>query len=373
MPPSTFIPARLQELFVRFVQINAVSLAEKAMAEEVRELLLAAGISVREDDAGHKLNGNTGNLVCLPPDYDPHAPALVLSAHLDTVQPTAGLRPQIDATRICSAGDTILGADNRLGVTVLVHLLLTLAQERFAHKNFLVVFTVAEEIGMLGANCLELAEYNIRSGFVFDCSRRPGVYIRECAGAATFQAKFLGKAAHAGVAPEHGVNAIALASKALARIPTGRIDADTTANFGKIFGGGPTNVVPDLVTVEGEVRSFSPQRLQQQLALIERNIAEAVAPHGRFEFTSQSDFAPYVLAPDSPAVVALEKALVAVGLTPEPIRYMGGSDANAWNAKGIPTVNIGIGAQKPHTFEEYVLLEDLVKSAEIAFALIQPD
>ncbi len=373
MALPTLSPIRLQELFMRFVQRNGVSLAERAIADEVHALLSAAGMRVREDHAGRRLNGNTGNLICLPSDYDPHAPAIVLSAHLDTVQPTAGLRPQIGATRICSAGDTILGADNRLGVTVLVYLLLTLAQERFAHKNFLIVFTVAEEIGMLGANCLELAEYSIRSGFVFDCSRRPGVYIRECAGAATFQAKFLGKAAHAGIAPEHGVNAIALASKALARIPTGRIDADTTANFGKIFGGGPTNVVPDLVTLDGEVRSFHPQRLQQHLALIERNSAEAVAPHGRFEFTSQNDFAPYVLAPDSPAVVALEKALRAVGLKPEPIRYMGGSDANVWNAKGIPTVNIGIGAQRPHTFEEFVLIEDLVKSAEIAFALIQPD
>ena len=142
-------------------------------------------------------------------------------------------------------------------------------------------------------------------------------------------------------------------------------------------GGGKVTAVvghrTDLVTVEGEVRAFSPHRLQQQLDLMQRLIAEAVAPNGRVEFNTQNDFTPYVLAPDSPAVMALEKALRAVGLTPEPIRYMGGSDANVWNAKGIPTVNIGIGAQKPHTFEEFVLIEDLVKSAEIAFALIQPD
>lgn len=369
------VPARahLQNLFLRFVQINGVSLSERAIADEVIVVLRAAGVHVHEDHAGKNLNGNTGNLICLPPNFDYRAPAIVLSAHLDTVQPTLELRPQASSTQIGTDGTTILGADNRLGVSVLVHLLLTLTAEKKTHKNFLVVFTVAEEIGMLGASCLELAEYNMRSGFVFDCSRRPGVYIRDCAGAATFEAKFWGKAAHAGVAPEQGVNAISLASKALARIPTGRIDADTTVNLGKIFGGGPTNVVPDLVTVEGEVRAFSPHRLQQQLDLMQRLIAEAVAPNGRFEFNTQNDFTPYVLAPDSPAVMALEKALRAVGLTPEPIRYMGGSDANVWNAKGIPTVNIGIGAQKPHTFEEFVLIEDLVKSAEIAFALIQPD
>lgn len=373
MPANPISSAILQQLFIRFAGIDGVSLAEDKISAAVSSCLRAAGVRVFEDEAGKRLPGKAGNLICLPPQFDAEAPAFVLNAHLDTVQSTAQLRPRIDRERISSLGATILGADNRLGVTVLVNLLLTLAQEKRAHKNFFVVFTVAEELGMLGASQLELDHLKSRCAFVFDCSRRPGVYIRECAGAALFQAKFFGQAAHSGVAPELGVNAISLACAALAHVQSGRIDADTTVNLGKIFGGGPTNIVPDLVTVEGEVRSFSPHRLQQQLDLIHGTIAQLPGIAGRFEFTSRSDFAPYVLAPEAPVVLALEHALRAAGLTPEPIRYMGGSDANVWNAKGIPAVNLGIGAQKPHTFEEFVLIEDLVKSAEIAFALVQPD
>jgi len=127
--------------------------------------------------------------------------------------------------------------------------------------------------------------------------------------------------------------------------------------------------VPDKVSIEGEVRSFSPQRIRERLQSIQ-SAFEQSANGGRIEFTSHADFEPYVLRDNAPAVMELERALRAAGLTPQPIRYSGGSDANMYNAKGIPAVDIGTGAQKPHTREEFVLIEDLTKSAEIAFALI---
>jgi tripeptide aminopeptidase len=371
MPPIPSLE-NLRSLFVRFAAINGVSLQERLLADELTSLLRANGVRVHEDDAGNRLGGNTGNVICLPPDFNAGEPAIMLTAHLDTVQPTASLKTLVSNGCIRSDGATILGADNRLGVAVLTHLLLASAQEPWRHKNFFVVFTIAEELGMLGANQLDLSTFKVRWGYTFDCSQRPGVYIQQCAGAAVFRAKILGKAAHAGVAPEEGVNAIALAGAALAKIQTGRLDAENVVNIAKISGGKALNVVPDEVIVEGEVRGFSLQKIRARLDLIHQTFVQS-KNGGGVEFASHTDFAPYVLEAGAPVVAALERALQAVQLTPMPIRYMGGSDANVWNAKGIPAVNLGIGAQKPHSHEEFVLIEDLIKSAEIAFALVQPE
>lgn len=360
----------LTNLFLQLAAIDGVSLQERLIADRITTLLRVHKIHVMEDGAGKRLSGEAGNLICLPPDFKPDAPAVMLSAHLDTVQSTAALRTKIENGRIHSDGTTILGADNRLGVTALMHLLLNLSLLPPAHKNFFVAFTVAEELGMLGAAQLDLSAYQVEGGFVFDCSQRPGVYIQKCAGAAVFQAKVLGRAAHAGVAPEEGINAIALASAALAKIQTGRLDAETTVNVAKISGGKALNIVPDEVIIEGEVRGFSAARLNEQLAHIQQEFL-AAKQNGKIVFSSQTDFVPYNLPPQSPVVTRLERALRAVNLEPKPIRYMGGSDANVWNAKGIPAVNLGIGAQKPHSNDEFVLIEDLIKSAEIARALVQ--
>ena len=362
---------RLINLFTRFATIDGLSLRERQIADEVSAVLRGAGVRVLEDSAGTRLNGAAGNLLCFPPGFDANQPTIMLTAHLDTVLPTAKLKPVREEVRITSDGTTILGADNRVGVSVLTYLLLAVTEKKLPCKNFFVAFTIAEEVGLLGASTIDLSLYGVQSIFVFDCSRTPGVYIRECVGLSLFKARFVGKAAHAGVAPEEGVNAIALAGAGIADLQLGRIDQDLTVNIGKISGGEATNVVPDKVDIEGEVRSFSPKRIQEQLGLIERTLSQAVIGRGKLVFETKVDFPPYVHSHDSPIIRDVERALRAVGLQPQPIRYTGGSDANEYNAKGIPAVNLGIGAQKPHTFEEFVLIEDLVKSAEIAFMLLQ--
>jgi tripeptide aminopeptidase len=295
----------------------------------------------------------------------------MLEAHLDTVQPTGSLQVIVKEDRVCSDGTTILGADNRMGLSILIDLLLHSNEMEGPKKNFFVALTVGEETGLYGAAALDLSRHKVSAAFVFDCSKRPGIYIRESVGLYDFTAQFVGKAAHAGVAPEEGVSAIALAASAISKIRLGRLDPETTANIGRIYGGDATNVVPERVTVEGEVRSFSPERIREVLRTIEQTFHASVDGSGRLVFSAYSDFEPYVHKPDTPAVVELEDAMRRAGLTPQPIRYMGGSDANKYNAKGIPAVNIGIGAQKPHSVEEFFLLEDLFKSSEIADELVK--
>jgi tripeptide aminopeptidase len=362
----------LVPLFLRLAPIEGISLAERCIANEVTTLLSRSGIHVAEDGSAASFGGTTGNLICFPPGYRADQPAMMLTAHLDTVKSTAHLRTIVDATSIRSDGTTILGADNRVGVSVLVQLLLDVAREKTMHSNFFVVFTVGEETGLYGAGSIHLDSYNVTSAYVFDCSKRPGVYIKDSVGLYAFEAEFIGKAAHSGVAPEKGISAIQLASAAITKLKLGRIDSDTTANIGKIHGGEAMNSIPERVTIEGEVRSFTRQRIQEQLNLIETSLRSSVDGSGKVLFRSQPDFEPYVLAAEAPMIIALERAMRTVGLEPEPIRYTGGSDANKYNAKGIPAVNLGIGAQNPHSHEEYVIIEDLVKSYELACALIAP-
>lgn len=366
------LPNDLVNLFLHLATIEGISLAERGIANEVATLLTRAGIRVVEDDSAKMFGGTTGNLLCFPPGHRADQPAIMLTAHLDTVKSTAGLKPIVDSTSIYSDGTTILGADNRVGLSVLVRLLEDVAGGETPHNNFFVVFTVGEETGLFGAGVVDLSPYNASCAYVFDCSKRPGAYIRDSVGLYAFEAQFIGKAAHSGVAPEKGVSAIQLASAAIARLALGRIDADTTANIGKIYGGEAINSIPEKVTIEGEVRSFTPQRIREQLNLIEQSLRTSVDGSGKVTFKSQSDFEPYMLSTDAPMIVALERAMRTVGLNPQPIRYTGGSDANKYNAKGIPAVNIGIGAQNPHSYEEFVLIEDLVKTHELARALISP-
>jgi tripeptide aminopeptidase len=361
----------LLSLFLRLAPIDGVSHMERAIADEVMTTLRSAGIDVIEDQSAPVVKGNTGNLLCFPPGFRADVSAIMLEAHLDTVQPTGSLKVIVKEDRICSDGSTILGADNRMGLSILVDLLLHTHETPGPKKNFFVALTVGEETGLYGAAALDFSKLNVSAAFVFDCSKRPGVFIRESVGLYDFTALFVGKAAHAGVAPEEGVSAIALAASAISKIQLGRLDQETTANIGKIFGGEASNVVPERVTVEGEVRSFSPDRIREVLRTIEQTFHASVDNTGRLTFSSYSDFEPYIHKPDAVAVVELEDAMRRAGLTPKPIRYMGGSDANKYNAKGIPAVNIGIGAQKPHSVEEFFLLEDLFKSSEIAHELIK--
>jgi tripeptide aminopeptidase len=207
--------------------------------------------------------------------------------------------------------------------------------------------------------------------FVFDCSRRPGTFIRSAVGSSLYKATVRGKAAHAGVAPEKGINAIHLAARALSKLPTGRLSPTMTCNMATIAGGTATNVVPEQCIIEGEVRAFAPGPIADHLAVIDRTFRSVVEPQGgTVTLDTSVDFPPSSLDPSCAVFRRTADVLSALGLSPNPIDYLGGSDANMLNANGTPAVNLGIGAQNPHANDEFILVEDLEMSAAIARALI---
>lgn len=358
-------------LFLDAVQVDALSLKERPMAQFVARTLADLPIEIHEDDAALKFGGDCGNLICVPQGFDPSRPAIALVAHLDTPRSTSSVHPIVRASRIQSDGTSALGVDNRAGTSILLQALrLHVASGKPA--NVVVVFTVAEEIGPLGSRYLDLSPYNVKMCFVFDCSRRPGAFIRAAVGCSLYTATFFGRASHAAVAPEKGLNAIRMAARALAGIPVGRLSPTMTSNIGRIEGGTATNVVPDRCVVTGEVREFDPQLIDAHLAFLEKTFRTlALLDGGSLEFSASVDFPPFKLALTDEVVRRTMEALQGVGVTPEPIEYLGGSDANELNAKGIPSVNLGIGAQNPHGNDEFILLEDLHTSVNIALALIE--
>lgn len=359
--------SRLLEIFLEVIKINALSGKEKPLADYIFSFLTNLNFSVEFDNAAEHTNGNTNNIICKVGNGGD----FLFSSHMDTARPTESVKPIITDDRITSSGDTVLGVDNRVGVAVMLYVLEKIKKENLQVKDFTVVFTTCEETTLFGSKYLGV-NGSIRKGFVFDSGNRPGDFIYSACGAIGFTLKIFGKASHSGISPEKGINAILLASKVIANLPLGRIDDETTMNIGTINGGSAVNVVPELVELVGEVRSFNLDKAEKYFHEMVRLFKEeAEKVKGKIEYTYFWDFKPYTIEKEEDVYKEIETAIKNVGLIPNPKVSLGGSDANSLNERGIKSVNIGIGAQNPHSNEEFVLIEDLNKTAEIAFELIK--
>ncbi len=361
---------KLVDLFLQLVRINATSRQEKPVVDFLKQRLTALGVSVYEDHAGAQIGGNAGNLLV---SLNGDRPAeLFLCAHTDTVRPTEHLKPHITDGVIRSDGTTILGADNRAGVAILLYLIETIAGGNVRHRPFEVAFTVAEEIGLLGAANLEWNKLQAPSGYVFDSSLPPGNYISVTPTAVELHIRVFGKPAHAGVAPEKGVNAVSMAAEMLTRFPVGRVDEQTVANIGVIQGGEATNVVPGQVEMRGEIRSFSEATIERLLQQLDADLQAISQKYGgSYELHHRLHFQGFKIPEDHFITRHLKSKMAEVGLTPAGQVYHGGSDANVFNARGRTAINLGIGARNPHGNDEHIAIGDLVKMTQLALALVE--
>jgi tripeptide aminopeptidase len=365
MPTAERGRERLVQRFLEMAAIEGLSGREGAVAATVKRLLSRFGFEVEEEAAPP--GGFQGNLICRVAGGGD----TVLACHLDTARSTAGLVPVVHEDRLTSDGTTVLGVDNRAGVAILLDLAESVARGEVETGPFTLVFTVREETDLAGSRRLGL-DPRWRQAYVFDSSLRPGKYIHGSYGAKRFDVWIEGRAAHAGIAPERGVDAIRIAARAIDGMSLGRLDAETTANIGRIEGGGAINTVPDEVRFEGEVRALTESRVDEIIGEIAGRCEQAASElGGTARLESAWDFHPFELDRTSRACRRLEDACRRVGLEPEPVFSSGGSDANWLNARGLPTVNVGIGAQNPHSNDELILLEDLEAAARIATALVQ--
>ena len=292
---------------------------------------------------------------------------------MDTARSTARLKPVLLEDRITSDGQTVLGVDNRAGITCLLSAVELIVQEHKKCPGFTLVFTICEESTLAGSRHLNIPP-GIDMAYTFDSSHRPGLFISKAPGAKNFDIQVNGKAAHSGIAPEDGINALQIAAKAIAGLPLGRIDDDSTMNIGPFMSKAATNVVPFTVKLTGEIRSSTATRIQALEALINEHFEATLAGTGAtFTYTSRWDFHPYSFESSATIWKRLEKSILSAELKPNGLPSFGGSDANVLNGKGTPTINLGIGAQNPHSNEEFILYEDLISTTKIALELMKND
>ncbi|WP_028610463.1 M20/M25/M40 family metallo-hydrolase [Paenibacillus harenae] len=366
---------RLVEEFMELVRVDSETKHEQEISQVLKRKFEALGLQISEDDAAAKTGHGANNLFALweAEGTDPTAPTIFFTCHMDTVTPGAGIKPQLDADGyIRSDGTTILGADDKAGISAMFEAIRIVKERAIPHGRIQFVITVGEESGLLGARSLDGSKLEAKFGYALDSNGKIG----DIAVAAPTQAKVTikmhGRSAHAGVNPEDGISAIQVAAKAIARMPLGRIDKETTANIGRFEGGGATNVVCDFVKLEAEARSIVQHKLDKQIEAMRAAVQSAAEEFGaRGELESHVIYPAYQYDDEDPVVQLAKKAITAIGCTPRTFHSGGGSDANIFNGLGIPTVNLAVGYENIHTTKEQIKVEDLVKTTELVVEIIK--
>lgn len=355
---------RLLQTFLDLVRIDSPSGEEAEIGQHLRERLAALGLETEMDAAG--------NLVGRTPAGRSQGDWLLLSTHMDTVGTDRGITPVIRDGVVTSDGTTILGADDKSGVAAVLEALTVLREQGLPHPPLEVVISVGEELGLYGARQLDASRLRSRWGIVLDSGGPIGHMVVSAPSQDNIRLTVHGVSAHAGAEPEKGINAIRVAAEAIAAMPLGRIDAETTCNVGIIEGGTARNIVPDRVTVIGEARSRDNVKLEALAARMVKAFQDAADRHGaRLEADVTRTYSTYRLAEDEPIVQAVAGAARSLGHEIKLRASGGGTDGNIYTAAGVPCVVISTGMAEVHTHNEHIAIADLVASTELLLVAVQ--
>jgi len=362
---------RLIESFMELVKIDSITREERNLADFLIEKLEGFGLDVIVDQAGEKVKSNSGNIIARLKGNIKKVTPIMFSAHMDTVVPGKNIKPIYDGEKIVSSGETILGADDKAAIAALLEALHIIKENNIPCGDIEIVFSICEEIGLKGAKNLDISGLKSQIGFVLDAGGRVGRIITAAPSQNSLEIIIYGKAAHAGANPEEGINAIQVAGFALSRMKLGRIDEETTANIGVISGGKATNIVPDKVILKGEVRSRDGGKLEKCTEQIKKIIEDTTREFkAKAEVKVNEEYHCYNLSPDDQVIKIAIKAVKDIGLEPTLCPTGGGSDANIFNKKGLPSAVLSVGMEKVHTVDEYILVKNLKNSAEFILSII---
>jgi tripeptide aminopeptidase len=353
------------DLFVELAAIPSPSGEEEPVAKVIRAYLGDLGLAVEDDEAGNLLTR-------LDPAEQNGGGSIFLCAHMDTVPPVDDIRPVVGEDGfVRNEAGTILGADNKATVAVLLEAARLLLSERRPHAGIELLFTVKEEVGLQGAKDFDHTRLRSKLGFVYDCSGPVGGIVRSAPYGKTIDVVFKGRCAHAGLAPEEGRSAIAAAGRAIADLRLGRIDEETTANVGLIEGGTGRNVVPDRCELAAEARSRDEGKLADHVQeMLDAFTFAAAVAECEVETRISETYAGYRFKPDDPVFALASEAVRRAGLEPRAIDVGGGADANVFNARGVPCVNLANGMMQVHTPAEHIAVADLDTMLNVTLELV---
>ncbi|MGD9694827.1 MAG: M20/M25/M40 family metallo-hydrolase [Thermoleophilia bacterium] len=364
------LPA-VARLMVRLCEIPSPSRQEGPVAEAVRAELRDLGAEVIEDDAAAALGAGCGNIVARFPATAEGGVPIMFGAHLDTVPVTGPIEVELVDGELTNRHDAILGGDNKAAVAVLLQAMRRVRDEGRPHGGVELLFTPCEEIGLRGAAAFDPGALRARFGFVYDHSGPIGSVVAAAPSLHRLWAEFVGRAAHAGIAPEAGRSALLAASKAVARMPQGRIDSETTVNVGTIEGGTATNVIAERCRITAEARSRDERTLSVQLTAMLDALAWAAAEcEVDLETRAEREFTAYRLGEGDPQVRMALDVLEGLGHPARLVASGGGSDVNALIANGFPAVNLCNAMVDIHTPDERIAVRSLEQMLDITLGLI---
>lgn len=361
---------RLLHRFLDYVQIDSESGDEKNIADRLLKDLRELGCEVWRDNAGESTDSNGYNVYARLAG-DASLSPLLFMAHMDTVRPGKGVRPVVSGGVIKSGGDTILGGDDKSGIAAIAEALNCIAEKGLTHRPVEILFTIGEESGLKGARAADLSKFAAKEALVLDSSGDAGKIIVAAPGQIKFSARVTGRSAHAGVAPETGVNAIQAAAEGVAAMKLLRIDEETTANISVFTSDYATNIVPESTFVKGEIRSRDTGKLNAQAEHMKRCMQEACDKYGaKLDLEMDIAYLAYTVAEDDALVARVAAACRKIGLEPAAAASGGGSDANIINRGGIKAIVLATGMDKVHTTSEQLTTENLENNAKLCLELM---
>ena len=355
---------RIIDLFLQLVQIDSPSRHEQNICKFLVAYMRTMGYRPRVD--------KKGNIHVLVQGTAVHGPTILLNAHMDTVVPGSGVKPIIKKDRIVSDGTTVLGSDDKAGIAAILEVMCRLKEQKVNFKTIKIIITVEEEIGLQGAKQLSYDDVAADYCFVLDCDGDVGTIVPHAPAQEIVLFKIKGRAAHAGLNPEDGINAIQIASKAIAALKLGRIDRETTANVGIISGGVATNIIPEEVTVKAEARSHNEEKLHAQVKkMTEAFEKAAMRAKGSVTVDVKRSYNRVATATNSEIVRIATKAAKKLKLPVSIHASGGGSDASVIYEYGVPTIALGIGMADVHSKQEYITLKNLTLIPEYLLEVIK--
>jgi len=371
---------RLTEEFARLASISSPSFREGEISAYLTKRFTQLGCRVATDGAGSRIGSQSDNLVAFWPAVGKDAEPFMLSVHMDTVEPADNVVPVLRDGVFYSAGDTVLGSDDKSGIAEIIEAMEVITEQNIPHGPVEIVVTVCEEVGLLGAKNFDTSLLQSKRGLALDTAG-VDILIHRAPCANKLRMEIVGQESHAGIAPENGLSAILVAARALEKMQLGRIDEETTANIGTIHGGQATNIVPRKVVLEGEARSHDPAKLRRQTQHMCESIVDAARElakqiDGRLfqaQVTTEvtADYPVMAVPADSPWIQYVAEAHRRLGRNLVIKGAGGGSDANIFNSHGIETVILATGMSKVHSSEEHVAVADMAKVAEALVEIIR--
>ena len=370
---------QLASSFALLCETDSPSGEEKKIASLLKEIFTNLGADeILEDDSARATGSDSGNLFIRFNGTD-KGKGIFLNCHMDTVEPAVGVKVVRKGDTFYSEGDTILGSDDKSGIAAIIEAVRSIRHNFIDHPPFEIILTTCEEVGLLGAKALDPSMINAQMGYSLD-STGFGLVIVGAPASNRLDITVRGTAAHAGLHPEWGINAISLAAMALSITPQGRIDRESTVNFGTIHGGTASNIIPEQVTIVGEVRSHSIERLDSLTNQIENTFHKVVndwqdpsgEARGKPELTIniKPDFPIMKLNQEDEVIQRVEAAAKSIDLNLEYKIAGGGSDANIFNGYGLQTAIIATGMTHVHSTDEQVDLQDMVDLTRLIIAIV---